>query len=740
MEILRKSSVARWRSALMMGSALALLADAAEAQQAGLQVASTNQVEEVIVTAQKREERLLDTPVSVSAVDAPALVANGKLKLQDFFSSVPGLNVQTDGFGHNFLTIRGITNVANATVGVTVDDVPYGGATVYTGANIVPDLDPSDLARIEVLRGPQGTLYGANTLTGLIKYVTTDPSTAGYSGRLEVDAGGVQNGAEPSHGVRAAANIPLSDDVALRVSAFERQDAGFIDNPVLGLDGVNETQVFGGRMSLLWRPVEFVSVKLAAMYQRSDADGNPEVNIGPGLGDLQQNYPANTTRDDMSTALYTANIGVRLGDVQLVSVTGYQYNGLHWRYNETYFIGPRAQATFGVPSGFGTNNRPEKRITQEVRLQGTLWDDLDWQVGGFFSHEKSLSHQDLYASDPNTGKIVGWFWDYLSPGQIYDEIAGFGNVTYRFSDRFDILAGARETQFKTEFEAIHQSGAFSNAPGAPLAGQNPTVAPEVDGTGNAFTYLVTPRFRITPDFMVYARIASGYRPGGVNTAAVRAQGGAPTYQPDTTKSYEAGTKGEFLDGRLAIDASVYYIDWSDIQLGLVAPGGFFYTGNGSGAKSEGVELSATANPLSDLTITGWVSFDDAVLTQSVTNATFYGQKGNRLPNGARWSGYVSVDKQFPVWRDATGFAGGDVSLVGDRIGSFTGSALRQTYPAYAKVDLHAGVELDAWTVTAFVNNVGDRRAAVNGGIGYGEPNTFVYITPRTFGINVTKNF
>jgi outer membrane receptor protein involved in Fe transport len=692
---------------------------------------------EVIVTAQKKEERLMDTPVSVTAVQAQRLVESAKVKLRDFSAQIPGLDVQPGNTAQNFLTIRGITNVANATVGVTVDDVPYGGATVYTGANIVPDLDPGDLERIEVLRGPQGTLYGANTLAGLIKYVTKDPSTAGFSGRAEGGVGGIQNGDGPSYNVRGSVNIPVGDRLAYRASAFWRHDPGYIDNPVLGLKGVNEWRTFGARISGLFKPSESSYVKLGALYQRTDAVGPNEVNIRPGLGDLQQNYVKDGGRFSQTTALYTANVGLRFAGVQLVSVTGFAHNGQHTKIDDTYLAGARSQAAFGVSGAIGTNNRPVNRITQEIRLSSTLWRRFDWQLGGFYSHEKSSSHQGLFAADPASGRIVGQFWDYFSPGQVYDEYAVFGNLTWRLTDRFDILGGFRETHFKTAFAAINQSGTFGAS--GPGVGQNPTTAPEVDGSGDAFTYLVTPRYRFSPEFMVYARIASGYRPGGVNTAAVRAQGAPPTYAPDKTQSYELGAKGDFMQGRLTLDASLYYIDWTNIQLGLTAPGGFFYTGNGSGAKSQGFELSVTTRPLTGLSVEGWIAYTDAVLTEDIKNSPTHGLAGDRLPNSPRWSGHVALEQEFPLGR-ATGYVGGELSLIGDRWSVFTGSALRQVFPAYAKADLHAGARSGPWTFNLYVNNVTDKRAAVQGGIGYFEPNTFIYITPRNFGLNVSRVF
>src|SRR3984957_15499156 len=232
-------------------------------------------LEEVIVPAQKREERLQDVPVPVTVIKADSLVENNQTRLQDFYTSVPGLTVMpsTSGSGGSFqsVSIRGITTgvYTNPTVGIAVDDVPYGSSTAIGagGGMVVADIDPADLARIEVLRGPQGTLYGASSMGGLIKYVTVDPSTDATTGRVEANMNGVVNGAELGYGALCSINLPLGDNLALRASGFTRQDPGYIDNVQTGQTGINEDRVSGGRIAALWRPSPSLSLKVSALYQ-----------------------------------------------------------------------------------------------------------------------------------------------------------------------------------------------------------------------------------------------------------------------------------------------------------------------------------------------------------------------------------------------------------------------------------------------------------------------------------------
>jgi outer membrane receptor protein involved in Fe transport len=251
---------------------------------------------------------------------------------------------------------------------------------------------------------------------------------------------------------------------------------------------------------------------------------------------------------------------------------------------------------------------------------------------------------------------------------------------------------------------------------------------------------VTPTFNISRDLMLYARLASGYRPGGPNYLS--ALGTPPQFQPDTTRNYEIGFKGAMFDRRLTLDASVYYIDWKNLQLDEFNEAvQTDYLANGSRAKSEGVELSIEARPLSGLKISGWVSLNDAKLKDPLPPASLLvAAAGDRLPFSSRFSGNLAAEQQFPLWGSVFGFAGGQLSYVGGREGQFVESGPRQAFPAYAQTNLRAGLRDDDWTVSAFANNVTDRRGIVAGGIGSNIPYAFQFIAPRTIGLSVSKSF
>lgn len=360
---------------------------------------------------------------------------------------------------------------------------------------------------------------------------------------------------------------------------------------------------------------------------------------------------------------------------------------------------------------------------------------MDWLLGAFFTHESSQYSQGILAENSTTGAVVGDFYNVaFLPG--YTEYAGFTNLTVHFTEQFDIELGARESQIRQSYSEV-DSGPFLTAV---LDEASPHIVPEDHTGANALTYLVTPRFKVSPDLMIYARIASGYRPGGPNLTL---SPGTPTeYSPDKTENYEIGLKADVLDGTLSIDSSLYYIDWKDIQLYLVNPQtGLGYNGNGSQAKSQGVELSVESKPVTGLTVAAWVTLSDAELTQAFpTTSSAYGISGDSLPYSSRFSGNLALHQEFPLTDHVKGFVGGSVSYVGSREGEFTSSAARQELPAFARTDLQAGAKYDAWTLNFFINNLADKRGILTGGLGSYPPFAFSYIQPRTAGFSVVRTF
>lgn len=531
---------------------LAQLVGVALAQQA----ADPTQIEEVTVTAQKREEHLQNVPVPVSVLDANLLVERNQVRLQDYYATIPGLSLsRTDALGSSpQLSIRGLTTGGgNPTVGITVDDVSYGTSSSLGGGGTAPDFDPGDLAQIEVLRGPQGTLYGASSIGGLLKFVTVDPSTEMLSGRIQGDVMGVHNGDGASYGVRGSVNVPLGESFAIRASAFGRRDAGYIDDSALGLDGLNQSSASGGRLSAKWTLSDTLSLKLSALLQDTKTEGSALIFREPGIGDLEQRQVLGTGRSHVKFQVFSATVNARIANADLTSVSGYSINTVASSNDQTPAYGGLTQFLFGVEGAANIEDNRTTKVSQELRLSMSFGERVDWLVGVFFTDEKNRYKQALPAIDPATGEQAGSVLLASFP-TTYKEYAAFTDLTFRITDRLDVQIGGREGRNRQTYEEI-DSGPLIDL----FLGGSPLVNPRVLTKDSSFTYLLTPRFRFSPDLMVYARLASGYRAGGPNPTST-VFGLPPSFQPDKTANYEIGFKGAVLDHALSFDASVYYVD------------------------------------------------------------------------------------------------------------------------------------------------------------------------------------
>lgn len=723
-----------------------------------------HELQQIIVTAQKRSERLQDVPVPVAAVSAQALAETNQVGLEDYYATLPGVSVSaSSNTGSPQVAIRGISGAAQQgpTVATTIDDVPIGSASALVFGWDMPDLDPSELQRIEVLRGPQGTLYGASSLGGLIKYVTIDPSTSGISGHVDVGTDTIQHASDEGYSLRAGVNVPLSDVLAMRVSGYERFEPGYIDNVETNETGVNREHRGGGRFALLFKPSETFSVKLSALLEHSFRYGSPFVDtvapftttdptvpanesfVNP-TGDLQQSAVRGTGFLNKNLQAYSATVNAAFDGINLASITGYSISKNENSWDLSGALGSYLVYTPYAVSGDPDNSDlRDNKFTEELRLSGHLGDAFDWLVGGFVDHDVGYENQYLLAAQPTTGQSVGVFLHDLDPST-YQEEAGFLDLTYHFTSQFDFEAGGRYGDIRQAFQQFFY-GPYNTLLGLPLS----YVYPQIHSQENSFTYLLTPRFKITPELMVYARVATGYRPGGPNIDATPF--GLPaTYDHDSTKNYDLGLKATLLDHLLYVDASLYYIDWSGIQLTIQNPSGAGSAQtNGKSAKSEGVELTTSITPFKGFNAAFWVSFNNAVLTQSFPlSSTLFGQSGDRLPFSNRFSGSLSLNDDFPLASQTSGFVGGTVSYVGDRLGNFqlrdpadpTLPPQRQPYPSYAKVDLKTGAHYQAWSFTLYANNVTNRRAILNGGLDSSPTVAFLYIQPRTLGLSASRTF
>jgi len=696
-------------------------------------------LEEIVVTATKRSERLSDVPVSISVLGADSLADQQAVRLQDYFTQVPGLQVSPAASGRLSIAMRGITTGGsnNPTVGITIDDVPVGSSSSLTYAGLsAADIDPSTLERVEALRGPQGTLYGAASLGGLLRYVTKRPQLNEFSGRMQVDGSAVDHG-DNGYGVRGSANLPLVDDkLAATVSGFFRHDPGVVDNVGLGASDVDSADVWGLRASTLWQASDAVSLRVSATYQSTDGDGAASVlSSRPDrlTNGFTQDRVAGSGRYDRTAQQYDATLNIALGWADLTAITGYGIS----KFDE----GTDVSATFGRLTGLVTGrddlgtiafiHTETKKFSQEVRLASPTGQKLEWLVGLFYTDEDSDASYNMYASDLVSGaRGVPILLDAFP--STFKEGAVFGSLTYHFTDKFDIQLGGRGSKNKQHYNEVI---------GGPL--YDPPSLVDAASQDDSFTYLFSPRFHFSPSSMLYGRLSTGYRPGGPNPGAGF---GTPTsYGADTTVSYELGFKSDFFARMLSLDASIYYIDWQDVQLQQRDPvTEFVYYTNAGGARSKGADITLQATPLDGMQVAATFSYNDAELTQP-TNGGIFGLPGDRLPYSAKTSATLSVDQDFPLG-SYTGFVGGTVTYLGKRSGDFAPSedVTRTQMPSFTTLDLRGGIHLSDWTLSVFARNITNERAILGAATETAAGGTGRYLLnvmrPRTIGLSVTREF
>ncbi|WEK00227.1 MAG: TonB-dependent receptor [Candidatus Sphingomonas phytovorans] len=690
------------------------------------------------MTAQKRAEWLRDTPVAVTALRPMTLIERNQVRLQDYFAEVPGLSLISQGEGSDIIVIRGIATgtFSNPTTAVSIDDVPVGSSTALVGGQLHrPDLDPFDLERIEVLRGPQGTLYGASSLGGLVKYITTDPSVARLAGRLQVDTGIVEHGGI-SHGFRGAINVPLASDLALRASGFSRRTAGFVDNLTSDRSDVNAITAAGGRLSLLWAPSDQFSVKLGALHQRTRGYGGTFVTTDdrqvPIRGDLDQLELPGSGAFRNSTTLLTANVGLRLGWADLSSVTGY------WRNTYSSDVDQSALLSNYAPNTMLGNRMKTAKMSQELRLSSPVGETFGWLVGGFYTHERSLTVQSIDAVQAVTAKPIKTFIIADFP-TTYEEVAVFGDATVHFSPRFSVQAGLRYSRNHQDYAETDTGPLGETSPGVPYF----TSSRSAD---RSVTFLITPQYRLGEHSQIYARFASGYRPGGPNGVSNLSQ--LPkSFGADRTSNYELGLKGESADGAFGYEASAYSIDWRSIQLRVVdTTSQFSYFVNVGNAFSRGAEIALSYRTRRRLQLSMTGSYNVAEFSDDPPD-TVFARKGDSLPFSPRWSGSVSIDRDIPLDSNWTGFIGGSLSYVGQRLSGLPTNPQnpRATLRPYATADLRLGARSRGWAINLFARNLTDRRGALSitpksALTSASSVYKTVVIPPRTIGLSAVRSF
>jgi outer membrane receptor protein involved in Fe transport len=703
----------------------------------------TASVQDIVVTAQKREERLIDAPQSVSVLSSEDLSKLSATQFRDFANTVPGLSFESAGAGQTQITLRGVTSGwdVSSTVGVYVDDVPYGSSSAFAqGSSIALDVGLFDIDRIEILRGPQGTIYGASTLGGLIKYVTHSPRLGHTEGSMRAGLASTQHGGLSYDG-SAALNVPLGDTAAVRASGYYSHDGGYIDNIELGDEDVNRADIYGGRLDLLFEPVEALSVRLTAFAQNVSRSGTAVAEYTldgqPVAGDLDQRRWLQEPFDQ-EFRLISGTIAYDFGIGTATSITSYQTMKANAAFDYTPIYVPifnSDTSVFGGPySAVGLSSEVFlKKFTEEARVSSDGRRKLEWLFGAFYTRETVSSDEfmDLRGVD---GQVISPENLYLrSNPTMFEEAAAFANLTYRFSDKFDIGAGIRLARNNQRSEVIGQ-GLFALS--TPEGKSHETVA----------TYLADARYHLSKNATVYGRFATGYRPGGPNSInydpTTGQPFGLPTFDADELKSYELGFKAQTRDRRLGVDAAVYYIDWKNIQI-IAVRNGFGVVANAPEAHIKGAELSMFARPVRGLDLTGGFAYQDARLAEDAPDLA--GVDGERLPTVPKFTAAITADYTI-LGNDLYPSFGVTLRHVTDRSVAFGRASGADIYqlPAYTTVDLRSGIILGEVDLRVFIRNIIDARAQV-GSRTYATPSAaapvqVTILQPRTVGVNASYHF
>jgi outer membrane receptor protein involved in Fe transport len=688
--------------------------------------------DEVVVTAQKREERLQDVPISISVVGGAQMQESGASQLSDYAAYVPGFQVDNAGSpGRSTLSLRGVAPIGpSATVGIYLDDAPIGSSGIYNRAQTFSlDLLPYDIDQLEVLRGPQGTLYGASSIGGLLKYVTVQPNLNSLSVRASGEVFTIAHGGDMGWAASAMVNVPIvSDSLAISGSYSRRDTPGYIDNILTGEEDVNDAVQQGGRVALLWRPDANLTVKLSGVWQSVDSDNfsilyetpGTYAPLAPGAEWLSTNsqLPEPFTSDFQ---FYSGTIAYDLGFAELSSTTSYS----ELEILET----SDASRVYGVIWG-GLALYPatlhQRKWTEEVRLTSASSDKLEWMLGFFYTDEDNSHDQIVHAYDAS-GELLPAFDPFaiVALPNTYKEYAFFGNATYKFSDAFHITGGlrwARNDQTFTQVTQIPLLGLDSGGDGS--------------SSEEIVTWSVSPQININPDLMIYARVATGYRPGGPNIAL---PGFPATVDSETVTSYEAGIKAQMLDQKMTLNAAVFLLDWKDLQTGAAFAEGINGLVNAGTAQSKGVEASLLIQPISGFSVGANFAYTDAKCTETTDNCT----DGDRLPSVPELAAAVTADYGFALGSKAKAHVGGAVRIVGDRISAVESSPLSVPIDGYAALDLNASVTFGGkWTLRAYARNLTNEEGRITTNVATVNPGflSTVPLQPRTLGLAVDLAF
>lgn len=722
-------------------------------------------LETVVVTATKREEQVKDVPMSVTALSGADLQRLQEAQFTDFVTEVPGLSLQAFNPAETRLVLRGLNvGSSGATVATVVDDVPFSmSGAQANGAFFGADVDTFDLNRVEVLKGPQGTLYGATAEGGIIKYVTNAPDPSHF------DAAGVLGGSTVDGGqtegvIKGMINLPFWDNkAALRLTGVKEGIPGYIDNNAYGTTDINRGTKYSLRGSLLVRPVEHLTARFTILDQEVNMRDTNQVDVA-GAAANPASPPANQFEriDGYSTdaafpgsqtvhmRYYSFSLQDDLHFATLTNATSYGtiYNFLYDNLTDTNLA---PGATYGAYLGGLVYGKPiivdeaqtqyVHKLNEELRLTsdpGTkvLGHDFDWLVGFFFTREATILGQPVEARDTGTQAVLQPPLGGANIPADYKEKAGFVDLTFHFNQAFDVSAGVRyshtDQDSQVQLSCCVLYGAGLNFPYEYTA-------------EHSTTWELAPRWHINEDNLLYARYSTGYRPGGPNLPTPQLPN-PPGFQPDSTRNYELGFKSDLLAHSLSFDIALYDIEWSNAQIVSevnTSAGPIGINGNSGSARNYGVEWDLAWRPVAGLKLEALGSWIDAKLT---TDAPGLGaMNGDKLPYVPDITATINGDYSWHFVQSYSMFVGTSWSYVGTRYTDFTTSPAVEGHvklPGYDSLKVYLGIDNGHFNAelygTNLTNSLGLLTYANNGGANQTGQATF--ITPRTVGLELGAKF
>lgn len=702
----------------------------------------------IVVTASRREEALQDVAMAVSSIDTNEYIDAGLAGLTDILTFVPGVSVTNNGRPYfNNVYMRGINAQLSAGVTSYIDDIPFGSSTVYTSP---APLDGTllDLGTLDVLKGPQGTLYGASAIGGILKFNTRAPSLTDGTGSVSANLSNTRHGGF-NQLYRANINGPLVDDtLGGSLTVFNQETNGYIDNVQIGEDDWDDYDYHGGSGSLRWVVTDRLEVTLQGLYQNATQDGTSQVQANyaqdlpiPGFGAAEPIYGEYATG---AAALNPSEYEATLGGLTIKYDTGFGELTSVTSMQEMFFVQQQDITVpfAGIADIFFPDTAPHtsavlvgdlgfEKFTQEVRLTSESGNQFEWIVGAYYTDEDGHNIQDLVI----TPDVPLYFANFPSN---YKELSAFATGTWYFTPDLDVSFGLRHTDYSNDVEL--------NTVGPLLA---PLPLSEIDD--EVTNFLVNLRYRASDNMSFYSRVASGYRPGGANFLLLDPETGeplsSPFFEPDELVSYEAGVKGSSPDGRFTYDLAAYHIDWQDYQIGIVR-GGLQIAGNAEKAVSRGIETSLGMAVTDNLTLTGSLSYVNAEL--AADEPDLGGADGDQLPSTPEWQAVLDADYRFslgqwPAYVGASYRYKGEMPVGFDGYTDASGTEFPPSSPrvnidSYNLVDLRAGVQFNDFDVALYVNNVFDEWAWTSFGSSFAVIPSGAPTRPRTVGAVLRWNF